>query len=40
MTSHVCRCMLALVLVFSVSAFAQETRGTIIGRVLDEKVPF
>lgn len=37
MTSPVLRCMLALTLTFSVSAFAQETRGTIVGHVLDEQ---
>jgi hypothetical protein len=31
------RCVLALMLVFCASAFAQETRGTISGRVLDEQ---
>jgi hypothetical protein len=37
MMSRPLRCMLALTLVFSASAMAQETRGTISGRVLDEQ---
>ena len=35
--SRVFRCVLALVLVFAASVFAQETRGTISGHVLDEQ---
>ena len=37
MISRMCRCVFALVIVFSASAVAQETRGTIIGHVLDEQ---
>jgi hypothetical protein len=37
MISRICRCVSALVLVFSASVAAQETRGTIIGHVLDEQ---
>ena len=37
MMARLFRCVLALLFVFSVSAFAQETRGTIIGHVLDEQ---
>ena len=37
MISRICRCVFALVFVFAASVFAQETRGTIIGHVLDEQ---
>ena len=37
MISRICRCAFALVFVFAASVFAQETRGTIIGHVLDEQ---
>jgi len=37
MIPRICRCVFALVFVFSASAFAQETRGTITGHVLDQQ---
>ena len=37
MIQRLCRCAFALVFVFSASVFAQETRGTINGHVLDEQ---
>ena len=37
MISRISRCAFALVFVFAASVFAQETRGTIIGHVLDEQ---
>ena len=37
MISRICRCVFALLIVFSASVFAQETRGTINGHVLDEQ---
>ena len=37
MISRICRCVFTLLLAFSVSLFAQETRGTINGHVLDEQ---
>ena len=37
MTLRLFRCMFALMLVVSATAFAQETRGTIVGHVLDEQ---
>ena len=37
MISRISRCAFALVLVFAASVFAQETRGTISGHVLDEQ---
>ena len=37
MIPRICRCVFALLLAFSASVFAQETRGTIIGHVLDEQ---
>ena len=37
MISRVSRCAFALVLVFAASVFAQETRGSISGHVLDEQ---
>ena len=37
MISRVCRCAFGLVFVFAASVFAQETRGTISGHVLDEQ---
>ena len=37
MISRICRCVFALLLAFSASLVAQETRGTINGHVLDEQ---
>ena len=37
MISRIYRCAFALVFVFAASVFAQETRGTISGHVLDEQ---
>ena len=37
MISRICACVFTLLLAFSVSLFAQETRGTINGHVLDEQ---
>ena len=37
MIPRICRCAFALVFVFATSVFAQETRGTIVGHVLDEQ---